>query len=143
MGEQTAWLPCRAIVTRLTEQMKSWEKIHAEAFGPWVRRNDICNIARISPKCFCITITANARTRLRSNHPSWLTNEWSISSNAFIRLAFEKGKAVLIFKDKKKRRISFLTAVANIDNPHSIQANAHIGLFPYQIEANALIVRIP
>jgi hypothetical protein len=132
--------------------MKSWANIHKEAYGPWERKVDICNIARISPKCaVCavgvrcceVTLTAVARTRLRANHPSWVANEWSIGANAFIRLAFEKGKVILIFKEKKKRRISFLTAVASIDNPHNIQANAHIGLKPNQIEADALVTRIP
>ena len=140
------------MVTRVTNQMKSWENTHKDAFGPWERKADICNIARISPRCsVCagpircceVTLTAVARTRLRPNHPSWVSEEWSISANAFIRLSFESGRVIQIYKEKKKRRIRFLTAVANIDNPHNIQANAHIGLFPYQIVANALIVRIP
>ena len=138
---KTGWICSRAIITRTTYQMTSWDNLVAAVTPPFVRRNDIACTARISPKVYEVYLQALARIRLRANHPSWVSDEHTIQSVARVTGSYERGKVYLVLKDQKKYRLRFITASAVIDNPRQIVANARIGLYPNQIQANACILR--
>ncbi len=135
------YICCRTKITRLTDQMKTWDMLVKENTPPFRRLYDIAWSARIKSKAYEVIIKSNARTMLRKDHPDWKSNEHTIQGTGKIILSFERGKVFTIFKDRKKMRLRFIFANAHVDNPRQLIGNAKIGINNNQIQGNSCIIR--
>ena len=131
---------CRSRISRTTKQMLSWDNWVASITPPFTLRRDLPCIAKVAPKTYEVYLQAVARTRLRPNHPSWTMSEKCIQGDAKIREQYNRGSVYIVLKDQKcRRRLRFIGGSSFIENPRQIVSNAVIGLYNYQITANALI----
>jgi len=128
-------------ITRITNQMKTWDMLVAESTPPFRRLVDIAWSAMIAPKVYKVFITALTRIRLRKGHPDWVSNEHTIQGTGKIRLSFERGKVFIIFKDRKKMRLRFIFANSHVVNPRQLVGNGRIGINKNQIQGNSCILR--
>jgi ubiquitin-protein ligase len=94
------YICCRTKITRLTDQMKSWENLVAEVTPPFRRIVDLAWSARIAPKIYEVTIDCSARIRLRPGHPAWVPGTGTISAVSKIRLSLARGKVYIVLKDQ-------------------------------------------